>query len=291
MKSRVQILFSIFIFVLAGCQGIFSGNEAKIVYHNNFTSGFVSERNIEVWLPPKYDPRKEYDVIYIHDGQNVFNAETSYGGVAWEMDSTMNLLIRKRKIIPAIVVAIWNSPDRFREYMPFKPREPLLAIKEAMGIEEELLSDNYLKFIVKDLKPFIDENYGTKKDPANTFIMGSSMGGLISLYAVMEYPEIFGGAACVSTHWPAVDGIFIEYLPGKLPNPTSHKLYFDHGTINLDSLYQPLQERVDMIVAAHGFTRGQNWLSLQFEGADHNEASWRDRLHEPLLFLLGKGQD
>jgi predicted alpha/beta superfamily hydrolase len=117
------------------------------------------------------------------------------------------------------------------------------------------------------------------------------MGGLISLYAVMEYPEIFGGAACISTHWPAVDGIFIEYLPGKLPNPTSHKLYFDHGTINLDSLYQPLQERVDMIVAAHGFTRGQNWLSLQFEGADHNEASWRDRLHEPLLFLLGKGQD
>jgi len=291
MKLKVLLLFPIFIFVLTGCQEIFSGGKGKIVYHNYFPSAYVAERNIEVWLPPKYDHGKEYDVIYIHDGQNVFNAETSYAGIAWEMDSTMNDLVRKGKIRPAIVVAIWNTPDRFREYMPFQPREPLLAIKQAMGIEEDLLSDEYLKFIVKELKPFIDKNYSTKKDPANTFIMGSSMGGLISLYAVMEYPEIFGGAGCISTHWPAVDGIFIEHLPGNLPNPDTHKMYFDHGTINLDSLYQPMQERVDMIVEAHGFFKDQNWMSLKFEGADHNEASWRDRLHEPLIFLLGKEQD
>lgn len=291
MKPGTYFLPLIFFAILAGCQGRGASSNAEIIYHNGFPSAYITPRNIEVWIPPNYDPETRYDVIYIHDGQNVFNASTSYAGISWEMDSTMTDLIEKEKIRPAIVVAIWNSPDRFREFMPFEPREQLLAIKKNLGTQEFLLSDEYLKFIVYELKPFIDSNYSTKQHPENTFIMGSSMGGLISLYAIMKYPEIFGGAACISTHWPAVDGIFIGYLPGNLPDPATHKIYFDHGTINLDSLYQPFQEQVDDIMKTHGFVHSNNYMSLVFEGADHNEASWRSRLHHPLQFLLKVGAD
>lgn len=291
MNARYFYLIPLLVFLLTGCRERPSSGEPILVYHNNFASEYVSDRNIEVWLPPYYNTNKEYDVIYIHDGQNVFNAHTAYAGVAWEMDSTMHVLINEGKIRPSIVVAIWNTPDRFAEYMPFAPRELLLSKKESLGIKEDPLSDSYLKFIVNELKPFIDKNYSTKKDAASTFIMGSSMGGLISLYAIMEYPEIFGGAACISTHWPALDGIFINHLPGNLPNPLTHRLYFDYGNLNLDSLYEPFQVKVDSILQLHGFVKGESFESKAFDGADHNEASWRDRLHIPLQFLLGKTQD
>lgn len=280
-----------FLAILAGFQGRGSTNHAKIIYHNGFPSAFIKARNIEVWIPPNYDPKTRYDVIYIHDGQNVFNASTSYAGISWEMDSTMNDLIEKGKIRPAIVVAIWNSPDRFSEYMPNLSNRPLTSLMDSTVNNEKLLSDEYLKFIVHELKPFIDNNYSTKRHPENTFIMGSSMGGLISLYAITEYPEIFGGAVCISTHWPALEGIFIQSLPGNLPDPATHKLYFDHGTLNLDSLYGPFQERVDKIMRTHGFGNSFNFMSLVFEAADHNEASWRMRLNHPLLFLLRVGLD
>lgn len=246
---------------------------------------------MEVWLPRDYSPENEYDVLYMHDGQNVFNPATSYGGIAWETDSVMLSLVEKGVIRPAIVVAIWNSPKRFQEYMPNEPYEKIQALREASQAEDELLSDEYLRFIVEELKPFIDMEYPTRKDASSTFIMGSSMGGLISLYALMKYPDVFGGAACISTHWPALDGLFLEYLPENLPDPGNHKLYFDHGTINLDSLYHPFQARVDSIVEASGYVSGHNWITLAFDGDDHNEASWRARLHRPLTFLLGKDQE
>ena len=265
--------------------------QSEIVYHNLFPSQFVEARNIEVWLPPDYDPEKSYDVIYIHDGQNVFNDDTSYGGVSWEMDSVMTSLIQQGLIRPAIVVGIWNSQKRFQEYMPNEPYEEIRNIRDTIENQEEILSDQYLSFIVNELKPFIDKEYSTEPAVSSTYIMGSSMGGLISLYAIMEYPLVFGGAACLSTHWPAVEGVFIDYLPGNLPDPATHKIYFDHGTINLDSLYQPFQSRVDSIMEASGYTIGINWTTLVANGEDHNEDSWRKRLHQPLTFLLGEGQD
>ncbi|MEE4178196.1 MAG: alpha/beta hydrolase-fold protein [Bacteroides sp.] len=296
MKTKLPALvlwpaLSIIASLVLGCSSKQKPTEPVILYHNDFPSQWIESRNVEVWLPPDYDPNKEYDVLYMHDGQNVFNATTAYGGIAWEADSVMQSLLDKDLIRPAIVVGIWNSPKRFQEYMPNEPSDQIFALRKAAQSEEELLSDQYLKFIVEELKPFIDKEYSTKKEASSTFIMGSSMGGLISLYALMKYPDVFGGAGCISTHWPALDGIFLEYLPGNLPDPDTHKLYFDHGTINLDSLYHPFQARVDSIVEASGYTSGQNWITLTFEGHDHNEAFWRDRLHRPLTFLLGKDQE
>lgn len=114
------------------------------------------------------------------------------------------------------------------------------------------------------------------------------MGGLISLYAASEYPDVFGGIGALSTHWPAGDGIVIDYLTAHLPDPRTHKLYFDYGTQTLDAGYEPYQRRMDAAMRAGGYTEGRNWITRKFEGAEHSERAWRERVDVPLQFLLGK---
>ena len=143
-----------------------------------------------------------------------------------------------------------------------------------------------------------------KTDRANTAIMGSSMGSLISLYAIDEYPQIFGLAGMMSTHWPlfmtpegksvdqkefeVVSSAFERYLRPALPDPRTHKLYFDHGTETLDAIYKEYQDRVDAVVAKRGYRRGVNWLTRNYPGQKHNEISWASRVDAPLTFLLGR---
>ena len=117
--------------------------------------------------------------------------------------------------------------------------------------------------------------------------MGSSMGGLIPLSAAWEYPDVFGGAGCFSPPWPAVEGFIAPYLRDRLPDPATHRLYFDHGTTTIDTLYAPIQAQVDPLLAAAGYDRGHNWQTLTFPGAAHNEIAWQQRVHIPLRFLLG----
>lgn len=146
---------------------------------------------------------------------------------------------------------------------------------------------------MKELKPYIDKKYSTFADRANTFIAGSSMGGLISMYAICEYPEVFGGAACLSTHWPGifqmdnnpVPGVLFSYMKMHLPDPKTHKLYFDYGTATLDALYPPLQNQADDIIRARGYD-DKNWMTKEFPGEDHSEKAWHKRLHIPFEFLL-----
>lgn len=154
-------------------------------------------------------------------------------------------------------------------------------------------SDDYLKFLVKELKPFIDQTYSTYTDRTHTYVAGSSMGGLISLYALCEYPTVFGGAACLSTHWPGlfsmdnnpVPAAFFSYLKKNLPSPQQHRIYFDHGTETLDAMYASLQLQVDAIMKERGYDSSQ-WISRSWPGQDHSERSWRSRLDVPLVFLL-----
>jgi len=118
-------------------------------------------------------------------------------------------------------------------------------------------------------------------------VMGSSMGGLISLYAVSEYPHVFGGAGCVSTHWPAGGDLLVDAMASTLPPASTHKLYFDFGTETLDSEYEPFQQRMDSHLRQAGYVENKNWLTLKFDGAEHSEKSWRERVEIPLAFLLG----
>jgi predicted alpha/beta superfamily hydrolase len=258
--------------------------------HANFPSKFVTARNVDVWLPPDFSEDKKYPVLYMHDGQNIIEPISSIGGVAWEIDKVIIRLVNAKKIPGVIVVGVWNSGIRWREYMPQKAYEVLEFEKDRPAFIEraggDSISDSYLKFLVEEVKPFVDEKYPTLSDQQKTFIMGSSMGGLISLYAISQYPDVFRGAGCLSTHWSAGFGTLVNELGKMLPEPGSHKLYFDYGTKGLDADYEPFQLQMDKYLRGAGYDES-NWMTRKFEGADHNEAAWRDRVEIPLEFLLG----
>jgi predicted alpha/beta superfamily hydrolase len=273
----------------------------------NFPSKYVAARNIDIWLPANYDAKKKYAVLYMHDGQNLYDSNTTWNHQSWDVDDVLDKLMQAQTVLDVLVVGIWNGQQsRHAEYFPQKPYEGLLPV-ERDSITAELqraartkegfapISDKYLQFMVEELKPYIDSTYSTYTDRAHTFIAGSSMGGLISLYAICEYPKVFGGAACFSTHWPGifrtdnnpVPDAFIRYLRNQLPDPVTHRIYFDYGDQGLDALYPPLQIRVDEVMKAKGFSQ-KNWVTRYFPGENHSEQAWNKRLHIPMLFLLGK---
>jgi len=270
-------------------------------------SRHADARRVTVWLPSTYRPGgPKHAVLYMHDGQNLFDPDTGYGGMEWKVDETLDRLIREGQVRPTIVVAIWNTPKRLREYVPAKafdhlPQAYIDRVRALYGGDP--LSDGYLKFIVEELRPAIARRFRVRTDRANTAIMGSSMGALISLYAINEYPRIFGGAGMVSTHWPLfvpadgakaisdeefeiVSSAFERYLGPALPSPRTHKLYFDYGSETLDSVYARYQQRIDSVVARRGYRQGVNWISRSFPGHAHNELSWASRVEIPLRFLL-----
>jgi glycosidase/predicted alpha/beta superfamily hydrolase len=256
-------------------------------------SKFVEARRVDVWLPPGYDadPAAHYPVIYMQDGQNSFDPITSFGGVSWEVDRAMLRLIQAGKTRGAIIVGIWNSgPGRLYDYMPQKAvtADTLRFFAgDPKTSAAPIRSDAYLKFIVEELKPLVDHRYRTQLDRAHTFVLGSSMGGLVSAYAMAEYPGVFGGAACVSTHWPAGDGAVVDYLAQHLPPPGTNRWYFDFGTTTLDAGYEPFQRRMDAAMRQAGYTEGRDWITRKFPGGEHSEKSWKARVEIPLLFLLG----
>ena len=258
----------------------------------DFDSRFVAPRNVDVWLPPGYaeHPHRRYPVVYMHDGQNLFDPKLSYTGIDWGVDEAMTRLIAQGRVRPAIVVGIWNTPLRFQEYMPRKPvataSVPMLEGMPPVPAGS-IVSDDYLRFLVEELKPFIDARYRTRPGRADTVVAGSSMGGLVSAYAMAEFPQVFGGAGCVSTHWPAGDGAMVDWLAAHAPDPRTHRFWFDHGTATLDAGYAPFQQRMDAALRADGYRDGRNLESRVFAGADHSERAWRARVDQALVFLLG----
>ncbi len=269
------------------------GITGTLLRYESMPSRHVTPRNVDVWLPPDYDADngRRYPVLYMHDGQNLFDPATSYGGVDWGVDETMTRLIENGEIRPAIVVGIWNSPRRREEYMPQRAVRDRVRFN-VPGSEDktaaDIISDRYLAFLVDELRPFIDTHFRTMTGRQDTYVMGSSMGGLVSQYAMSRYPDVYGGAGCVSTHWPAGDGIALEDFAAYLPDPATHRYYFDYGTATLDAGYEPYQRRADEILRQAGYIEGDNWITLRFEGAEHSERSWRLRVDRPLVFLIGK---
>lgn len=258
----------------------------------NFPTKFTDARNVDVWLPPGYvntiDQR--YAVLYMHDGQNLFNQRDSLSGVEWGVDEMMTRLTNENRIRKTIVVAIWSTPRRMLEFMPQKAftKNPVYTKSrpQRRPVYTNSGSDDYLRFIVKELKPFIDKTFRTLPERNNTFIMGSSMGGLMSLYAVSEYPNVFGGAACISTQFSLAKGVMLKFMERRLPSPKTHKFYFDYGTRTLDKDNEPYQLRADAIMRKKGYKTGVNWVTLKFPGEEHSERSWRKRIDVPLVFLL-----
>jgi enterochelin esterase-like enzyme len=256
-------------------------------------------RPVDVWLPPGYDGNKRHAVLYMHDGQMLFDASTTWNKQAWEVDAIAAPLLAAGKLRDFIVVGVHNNgkkrfaeyyPQKFMAHLPDDARDGLIK----RGLEGAPLADAYLRFLVEELKPQIDTRYATRPGRDDTLLMGSSMGGLISVYALLEFPQVFGAAAALSTHWITMfedNEVFpaaaMAYLRDKLPAPGALKLYMDHGTTELDAQYSRAQQRINALFKERGFGPPQV-VSRVFEGAGHNEAAWRARLATPLAFLLGR---
>jgi enterochelin esterase-like enzyme len=263
---------------------------------------WVDARPVDVWLPPDHDARvragQRLPVLYMQDGQMLFDARTTWNHQAWDVHRTVARLIAQQRLPPVLVVGVWNNgPLRHSEYFPQKFLDHMAPAPRREQIEQRLAgqprSDAYLRFLVEGLKPAIDARYATATGPEHTAIMGSSMGGLISLYALCEYPRVFGAAACLSTHWvgsyqpnAAIPLAAFNYLRDHLAAPAGHRLYMDHGTLGLDAMYAPYQRFVDQIVRDAGYD-ASNSATRVFEGQGHDERAWASRLEIPLRFLFG----
>ena len=263
--------------------------------YENFQSQHVAPRTVRVWTPADYNPEQKYEVIYMHDGQNLFDASITWNHQEWGVDECLTALLEAGQIRPCIVVGVDNiSEIRYEEYYP-----SAICPEIAEGVLPEgfkPLGDEYLRFLVEEVKPFVDSNYSTLTDASHTFVAGSSCGGLISSYALCEYPEVFGGAACLSTHCslmnphtrvdqkPSAEA-YLNYLRDKLP--AEHLLYMDRGDCTLDSSYEEPQEAINEMIASLGWDES-HYMYRFFPGHSHSENDWKSRLDVPIRFLLGK---
>ena len=310
-----KLLFTLLISSIAIAQSkiesyqIINSEKFQGIIHriDSFPTKFIVPRTVDIWLPSNYAEDKKYSVLYMQDGQMLFDSSSTWNKQEWMVDEVVSKLNAENKIEDIIVVAIWNIPNiRHADLFPKKPLLQLSKDKiefiyvEAQKLNynlkiEDINSDNYLKFIVKELKPYIDKKYSVYTDAKHTGIMGSSMGGLISMYAICEYPKVFGKAACLSTHWVGfrdfennpIPESFFAYMEKNLPNPKDHKIYFDYGTETLDASYLKYEYRVDEVLQSKGYTT-ENYKNLKFEGENHSEASWQKRINTPIEFMFGK---
>ena len=272
------------------------GNRYATLRIDSFPSKWVIPRPIEVLFPVNVSYSERFPVIYMHDGQNIFHPNNAGFGKkglerGWDVDFILDSLNETGFNQKAIIVGIFNTGVRRRaEYMPEEPRVEVFRrldlLEDKYFSDIPLHSDNYLEFLVKELKPYVDAHFKTLADREHTFIAGSSMGGMISAYAISKYPEIYGGAACLSTHWVLLEGVFVDYFEKNLPDPITHKLYFDFGTRGLDARYESYQNEIDQAMHRKGYKKGINSITKKVFEADHNEAAWHQRFHEPLIFLL-----
>ena len=305
----VALLFSLSIFVVhtsyANTPKV-QVSKGHIEVIDNIESQFVKNRFLNVWLPPGYSKNTTYDVLYMHDGRMLFDANSTWNKQEWRVDEVAGSLIEQGKVRPFIVVGIPNAVEnRHSEYYPQQPFEALSKQKQNALYQLEkypghklfaskVYSDNYSRFLVKEVIPYIESNYNVNKGAQHRYIGGSSMGGLISWYTLLNYPNEFAGAICMSTHWPGIfshdDEVFAEfknYIANNIAKLSNQKVYFDYGDSTLDAMYPKLQAQIDDLFMAQQYP-AKLWQSQYFPGEDHTENAWAKRLHIPLEFMFRK---
>lgn len=332
IRKHLTHLFLVYFFIGTGCtqndveapkplqidevEG--SVSSGRLMRIENFPSSFVDSRTVDIWLPEMIYLREELEamngdkssheplsVIYMHDGQMLFDSTTTWNKQEWRVDETLTALIETGQLDPVVVVAIWNnSSKRWAEYAPKFMAESQRLGQGLMDSRnhdlDDIISDSYVSFLAEELVPFIDQVLSTNTSPEGRLVMGSSMGGLISLYAHFEKPDTFGKVGAISTHWPIISPEqfkkpsdnplyrgFAGYIEEKVrENPeVKRNIYFDLGNQTLDAYYPPYQDEVDRIMKNNA-SENTGWVTFFDEGAAHNEISWANRLDKAILYLM-----
>lgn len=244
----------------------------NLIYHRDMEYPGLKSRDIAVYLPHDYSSeiRIRYPVLYMHDGQNLFDPATSFLGVDWQIDETVDSLIRNNEIQPIIIVGIYNTTDRKREY------------------SHTNLGKKYMEFIIRKLKPFIDQKYRTLPDRENTAVGGSSMGGLISFMLVWEYSNIFSKAICMSPAFKIDTIDYVSIASQSQGIKKNIKIYIDNGGIDIDKRLQPGIDEMMELLRKKSFEPGEDFWWYKDKNAPHNEVAWAARFWRPLKYFYKK---
>jgi predicted alpha/beta superfamily hydrolase len=247
---------------------------------------FRNTRMLRVWLPPRYDApgneTRQYPVLYLNDGQNLFDRATAFAGVEWQVDETADRLIRQETIPPLIVVGIDNAQgDRIKEFLPYRSFSPPVLRPQGK---------RYPDFLMNEVMPFVHERYRAATGPENTGLGGSSLGAFISLYTVIERPGVFGRLLLESP------SLFISNR--RILKPSRHfqrwpeKVFIAMGTREAgreDKDKQVVEDVRELERSLHGAGLDESRLLVKIdEGASHNEGEWAKRFPDALSFLLGE---
>jgi predicted alpha/beta superfamily hydrolase len=247
--------------------------------HENFRSRFLrNQRDLIVYLPPGYheEPGRRFPVLYLHDGQNLFDPTTSFiPGMDWHVGHTADDFILTRAVQPLIIVGIYNvGKVRIYEYTPTKA--PRLGGGRA---------DRYAKFIIQEVMPFIQREYRVLSGAPNTGIGGSSLGGLLSLYAGLKLPDVFGRLAALSPSVWWNQRVIYRFAAAISPIEPRPRIWLDIGTKEGPRIVQDVEQFRDILLQK-GWRLGDDLHYERIEGAEHNEAAWAARVGPFLQFLF-----
>jgi predicted alpha/beta superfamily hydrolase len=244
--------------------------------HEGFHSRFLrNQRDLIVYTPPGYgdQPERRFPVLFLHDGQNLFDGSTSFiPGQDWHVGQTADHGIRAGSVAPLIIVGMYNTQARIREYTP--TRVPKLGGGRA---------DSYAKFLIEEVKPFVDREYRTLSGSPRTGIGGSSLGGLVSLYLGLKHANIFGRIAALSPSvwWNQL--VIHRFARAAVVEPRP-RIWLDIGTREGPRIAQEVERFRDVLVEK-GWQLERDLHYERIEGAEHNEAAWAERVGPFLQFL------
>tara|TARA_B000000557_G_scaffold260817_1_gene258765 strand:- start:504 stop:1436 length:933 start_codon:yes stop_codon:yes gene_type:complete len=307
------------IYIFFHLQLLFSNSQVSFgsIDPIEFESKIIGNRLIEIYRPSNQQISDKTIFIIMHDGQMLFDSSITWNKKDWNIDGIFKQRKNKNNDIIIIGVSSINQSgdgfiDNTKRYAEYFPKESIKYFKKNFKtyFYNKFINQNkfdYLEFLVSELIPFVEKKYNILLDKKNTGIMGGSMGGLISLNAILEYPDTFGFAGCFSVHWIGIKPMdfvllpirnkvtkdedlivgLIKYVDSKIKNLNDHKIYFDYGTKGLDQYYDKPQSLIDEIFIKNNI----NFKSLKFEGHDHDEYYFSLRFENALDFLIKNEQN
>ncbi|MEK6648872.1 MAG: alpha/beta hydrolase-fold protein [Actinomycetota bacterium] len=248
-------------------------------------------RIVDYWSPQT----PTHHLLIAHDGQNVFDRRTATHRSTWQMAQSAIRVSERLGITPPAIIGVFHSSSdknplgRILDLAPQDPYQNGIPTPRDMNISiapEQLQGNRYLEQITDRIAPTISKELGINLAEANTAIIGSSMGGLASLYALGKRPDFFGTCLALSTHWPVGGNALVDALINALPVPGTHKIWMSYGTKGHDASYGPFQKYADQKMLEAGWRKNHDFTARQFEKSGHNEKSWAKYLDQPMRFWL-----
>lgn len=297
MKNKVSTacIITFLLVVLTSCaptsERVITPCQGRVECHSIYSPELGKTMHYDVFLPEQYG-EQAMPVLYMHDGQNIFDSTHTWMHQEWQVDEAVARLSERGEIRTPIVVGIYNDEDRGIDYMPSNYYDLLTPEERVKGLNLEGFdvpephSKAYLDFICHTLKPHIDSLYCTLPDRCNTAMMGSSMGALVSVYAAAYCPEYFG--CCMGLSFPALEQIWpLQQAALRANTDTLTRLYIDTGDAGLDAEFFPTFYELEPILRANGYS-DRNLLVRIFPGEDHNETCWAKRVEIPIRWAFSR---